>query len=77
MWGIPRPVIGAAIGAVIASILIWSIFYYHPFEKIPMEWKDTLSSVLTGTLSILGGMIEHWRVERKAKKLKEEASNGT
>jgi hypothetical protein len=72
MWGIPRPVIGAAVGAVIGTISVFLLIHYHPLMRLPPDIKDTLSTIWTGLLSIAGGMVEHWRVERKAKKLAAE-----
>lgn len=75
VWGIPRQVIGAAIGAVIASVSIFFLVKWHPLMRIPDDVKDTLSSIWTGLLSIAGGMIEHWRIERQTKKAKEKERN--
>jgi len=76
MLGIPRPVIGAALGAVIGTVSVFLIIHYHPLMNLPDDVKDTLSTIWTGALSIAGGMIEHWRIERKAEKLKEEEAHG-
>jgi hypothetical protein len=73
MWGIPRPVIGAAAGAIVATVSVFFIIRFHPIMKIPDDVKDTLSTIWTGLLSIAGGMLEHWRIERKAAKLAAEA----
>lgn len=72
MWRIPRPVIGAATGAVLATVSVFFIIKWHPLMRIPDDVKDTLSSIWTGLLSIAGGMIEHWRLEQKAAKLAAE-----
>lgn len=73
MFGIPRPVIGAAAGAVLGTISVFFIIRYMPIKRLPDDVKDTLSTIWTGLLSIAGGMIEHWRIERKAAKLSAEA----
>lgn len=68
-----RPVFAAALGAVIASTLIWlSIIYWHPLHNIPDDVKDTLGTIFTGLMSLGGGMLESWRIERKAARLAEE-----
>lgn len=73
MWGIPRSVIGAATGAVLATVSVFFIIKWHPLMRIPDDVKDTLSSIWTGLLSLAGGMVEHWRGERHDAKLIEEA----
>jgi hypothetical protein len=72
MLRIPRPVIGAAAGAVIGTVSVFFIIKYHPVMRLPDDVKDTLSTIWTGLLSIAGGMVEHWRIERQAKKIAEE-----
>lgn len=72
VWGIPRTVIGAAIGAIIGSASLFFTIRYHPFMNLSPDVKDTLSAIWTGFLSIVGGMVEHWRIERKASKTKEK-----
>jgi hypothetical protein len=73
VWGIPRTVIGAATGAVVGTVSIFLIIHYHPLMKLPDDIKDTLSTIWTGLLSIAGGMIEHWRSERRERKRQEES----
>jgi hypothetical protein len=72
MWKIPTTIIAAAAGSVIGTVSVFLIIKYMPIERLPDDVKDTLSSIWTAALSIAGGMIEHWRIERKARKLKEE-----
>lgn len=69
---VPSPVIGAALGAVLGTVSVFFIITYHPLMRLPDDVKDTLSTIWTGLLSIAGGMVEHWRIERKAAKLAAE-----
>ncbi len=72
MWGIPRQVLGAGLGAVVGTVSVFLIIKFHPLMNLPPDVKDTLSAIWTGLLSIGGGMFEHWRVERAARKLAEQ-----
>jgi hypothetical protein len=72
MWGIPRTVIGSALGAIVGTTSVFLIIHYRPLMNLPPDIKDTLSTIWTALLSIAGGMIEHWRIERAAKKLAEQ-----
>lgn len=69
---ITRVIIACALGSVFASIVIWSLYLYHPVQRLPADVKDTAATIFTGLLSIAGGMLEHWRIDRKAKKLTAE-----
>lgn len=66
---ISRVIAACASGAVLASIVVWLLYLYHPVERIPDDIKDTISTVFTGILSVVGGMLEHWRIDRKTRKL--------
>lgn len=71
-WGVPRVVIGSALGAILATVVLWFVFTYHPFKLIPPDWRDFIGSVWTGLLTILGGMIEKWRMDKKVQKAREQ-----
>lgn len=63
-----RGVIGAAVGSVVAAIVIITLANWHKINVLPEDVQAAFSALIAGALSFLGGWLEHRRAERDAAK---------
>jgi hypothetical protein len=56
---VPHNVTGAAIGALVGTIVIWLLDLWPTFAKGPDDVKQAVASLVVVGVTALGGYLEH------------------